>query len=196
MKKYNHTLSSFLKKGSTWNIVKGDGLEAFTLIELMVVISIMAILLMMWFTQFAHYKTKQTVRNSSKILSQTLNDARNSAIYWMASSTWNLDIWVKLETWKWKIGIYWFPINDTISNYTSPDNKYLLEERPFENKVEFSSSWGLILYKAITWSWIYKWDFTITDNKIEMIVWLKWATTWFFSKKIKYYTKTYISDVE
>ena len=167
----------------------------FTLIELMVVISIMAILLTLWFTQFAHYKTKQLVRNSSKILTQTLVDSRNKAIYWISSSTWNLDIWVLLEKNTENIKIFWFPINDNIWNYLNPDNKYLLEKIPFEKNVEFSSSWWLILYKAITWSWIYK-NFTITDNKIEMNVWLKWATSWFFSKKIKYYTKTYISDVE
>ena len=194
MKKINHTLSPFLK-GSTWNVVKGEGLIAFTLIELMVVISIMAILLTLWFTQFAHYKTKQLVRNSSKILTQTLVDSRNKAIYWISSSTWNLDIWVLLENNTENIKIFWFPINDNIWNYLNPDNKYLLEKIPFEKNVEFSSSWWLILYKAITWSWIYK-NFTITDNKIEMNVWLKWATSWFFSKKIKYYTKTYISDVE
>jgi len=167
----------------------------FTLIELMVVISIMAILLTLWFTQFAHYKTKQLVRNSSKILTQTLVDSRNKAIYWISSSTWNLDIWVLLEKNTENIKIFWFPINDNIWNYLNPDNKYLLEKIPFEKNVEFSSSWWLILYKAITWSWIYK-NFTITDNKIEMNVWLKWATSWFFSKKIKYYTKTYISEVE
>ena len=171
-------------------------LHAFTLIELMVVISIMALLLTLWFEQFAHYKTKQLVRNSSKILTQTLTDSRNKAIYWMASSTWNLDIWVLLEKDSEKIKLFWFPINDNIWNYLNPDNKYLLEEIPLEKNVEFSSSWGLVLYKAITWSWIYK-NFTIdADNQIEMIVGLKWTNSWFYSKKIKYYTKTYISDVE
>jgi len=55
--------------------------QAFTFIELMVVITIMAILLLASYTPFEHYQTKQKVRNSAKIITQTLNDARNSAIY-------------------------------------------------------------------------------------------------------------------
>jgi len=47
----------------------------------MVVITIMAILLLASYAPFAHYQTKQKVRNSAKIITQTLNDARNSAIY-------------------------------------------------------------------------------------------------------------------
>ncbi len=168
----------------------------FSIIELMIVITIMTILTLSAYIPFSHYKEKQKVKNSAKIITQVLSDSRNSAIYWMASSTWNLDIWVKLETWKWKIWIYWFPINDNIWDYLNPDNKYLLENILLEWGTQITSSWWLILFKAITWSGIYKWDFTITDNKIEMIVWLKWATTWFFSKKIQYYTKTYISDVK
>ncbi len=167
----------------------------FTLIELMVVISIMAIILTMWFTQFSHYKTKQLVRNSANILTQTLINSRNSAIYWMASSTWNLDIWVLLVENSEKIKIMWYAFSDNNPPVDYFDDKYILEEIPLERNVKFSSSWWLILFKAITWSWIYK-DFIIADNKIEMIVWLKWDTSWFFSKTIEYYIKTYISNVK
>jgi Tfp pilus assembly protein FimT len=47
----------------------------------MIVISIMAILTLTAYAPFAHYQTKQKVRNSAKIITQTLNDSRNSAIY-------------------------------------------------------------------------------------------------------------------
>jgi hypothetical protein len=53
----------------------------------------------------------------------------------------------------------------------------------------------LFLFKAITWSWIYK-NITISDNKTLITVWMKWAKTWPLTKKIEYYIKTYISDVK
>lgn len=169
----------------------------FTLIELMVVITIMTMLLLAAYTPFEHYKSKQLVRNSAKIISQTLNNSRNSAIYWMASSTWNLDIWVLLKNGEDKIWIYWFPYKETISNYISPDNKYLLQDIPLEKWIKITSSWWLILFKAITWSWVYKWDINnnIVDNKLKISVWLWWATSWIMKNSIEYYTKTYISDI-
>lgn len=169
--------------------------QAFTFIELMVVITIMAILLLASYTPFEHYQTKQKVRNSAKIITQTLNDARNSAIYWISSSTWNLDIWVLFEENEKKIWIYGFPIKDSIWNYLNPDNKYLLENIFLEWGTQITSSGWLFLYKAITWSWIYK-NFDIINNKIKLKIWMKWATAWPLTKEIEYYTKTYISDVK
>ena len=169
--------------------------QAFTLIELMVVITIMTILLLASYAPFAYYQTKQKVRNSAKIITQTLNDARNSAIYWISSSTWNLDIWVLFKENDEKIWIYGFPIKDSIWDYLNPDNKYLLENILLEWGTKITSSGWLFLYKAITWSWVYK-NFTISSNKIELKIWMKWATAWPFTKEIEYYTKTYISDVK
>jgi len=54
--------------------------KAFTLIELMVVITIMFILSMMIYAPYQHYQTKQKVRNSAKVVTQTLQQARNLAI--------------------------------------------------------------------------------------------------------------------
>jgi len=169
----------------------------FTLIELIIVIAIMTMLLLAAYVPFDHYKSKQLVKNSAKLISQVLNDSRNSAIYWIASFTWNLDIGVLLLNGGDKIWIYWFPFNETISNYTSPDNKYHLEDINLEKWVKITSSWWLFLYKAITWSWIYKWNIVnnITDNKIKISVWLWWVKTWIMKNNIEYYTKTYISDI-
>jgi len=167
----------------------------FTLIELLVVISIMAILSLISYTSFAHYQSKQRVVNSAKIISQVLNDSRNSAIYWMASSTWNLDIWVLLEENSWEVKIMNYPFweNNTPVDYF--EDKYLSEIIPLEKWVEITSSGSLFLFKAITWSWIYK-NITTIDNKTVITVWMKWAKIWPLTKKIEYYTKTYISDVK
>ena len=160
----------------------------------MIVITIMAIMLLTAYAPFAHYQTKQKVRNSAKIITQTLNDARNSAIYWISTSTWNLDVWVLFEENSENIKIFWFPINEII-DYNSPDSSYLLEKILLEWWTQITSSGWLFLYKAITWSWIYK-NFDIINNKIKLKIWMKWATAWPLTKEIEYYTKTYISDVK
>jgi len=169
--------------------------NAFTLIEILVAMTMMIILTMAAYIPFSHYQQKQRVRNSAKIITQTLYDARSDAIYWRASNTWNLDIWVLFKQNATNLKVYWFPIKDTISNYLNPDNKYLLEKISLEPWVQISSSWWLFLFKAITWSWVYK-NFTINSNKIELSVWLKWAKHWIMSKKIEYFVNTYISDVK
>jgi prepilin-type N-terminal cleavage/methylation domain-containing protein len=55
--------------------------NAFTLIELIVVMTIMTILTMASYTPFSYYKTKQKVKNSTKIITQTLYNARSNSIY-------------------------------------------------------------------------------------------------------------------
>ena len=171
----------------------------FTLIELMIVMSIMAILTMAMYTPFAHYQTKQKVRNSAKIITQVLNDSRSKSIYWVLHNnqtlTWNLDIWVKIKTWEDNIKIFWYPYNKTIINYEKPE--YLLEEIKLESWVEITwiTDWYFI-YEAISWSWVYKNLIPDVNNKINLSVWFKWATTWTMIKNIEYYTRTYISDIK
>jgi len=167
----------------------------FTLIELLVVISIMAILGLMSYAPFAHYQKKQRVINSAKIISQVLSDSRNSAIYGISSSSWNLDIWVLLEENGNELKIMNYPFSDKNPPADYFEDKYLSETIPLEKWVEITSSGSLFLFKTITWSWIYK-NVTITDNKTLIAVWMKWANSWPLSKKIEYYTKTYISDVK
>jgi type II secretory pathway pseudopilin PulG len=55
--------------------------KAFTLIELMVVITIMIIMVMAVHTPYQVYKNKQKVRNSTKIITQALYESRAKAIY-------------------------------------------------------------------------------------------------------------------
>lgn len=173
--------------------------KGFTLIELTIVITIMVILTMTVYTPFSHYQTKQKVINSAKIIAQTLYESRSKAIYWAlhdnSTLTWNLDIWVKIKTWEKSIKIFWYPFNKTIINYSKLD--YLLEEVQLEPWVEITDTIdGYFIYKAISWSWTYKNLSVDLDNKVQINIWFKWATTWTLIKKVKYYTKTYISDVK
>ena len=167
----------------------------FTLIELMIVISIMGMISMMFYAPFSHYQKKQRVINSAKIISQVLNDSRNSAIYWMASSTWNLDVWVLLKKGEEKIYIvkYAYKEWDIPVDY-SDISKYSTEMIPLEKWIQITSEDWLFAFKAITGSWIYK-NISVTDNKTEISVWMWNVTTWPLTRKIIYYTKTYISDV-
>lgn len=54
---------------------------AFTLIELMVVITIMSILMFASYIPYEHHQKKVTLRLAAKEISQSLSEARNLAIY-------------------------------------------------------------------------------------------------------------------
>jgi len=54
-----------------------------------------------------------------------------------------------------------------------------------------------MIYEAISGSGVYleNWS-SFTNNNLELSVWIWWADTWNLNKKIKYYTKTYVADVQ
>lgn len=169
--------------------------KAFTLIELIVVITIMFILSMMVYAPYQHFQTKQKVRNSAKIVTQTLYEARNLAINWITTGTWNTSIWVLFASWSSHITLFKYPYWDTISDYEN--STYELEKKQLEPWVKVSWDNYLLRYVAISGSGMYlKNGSNFYDNELELNVWLGWISSWNLSKKIKYYTKTYVADVQ
>ena len=55
--------------------------SAFTLIELMVVITIMSIVMFASYLPYAHHQKKTLLKQASREISQSLSDARNLAIH-------------------------------------------------------------------------------------------------------------------
>ena len=174
--------------------------EAFTLVELMVVITIMVILSMMVYAPYQHFQTKQKVRNSAKIVSQTLYEARNLAINGSLTGTWNSSIWVLFASWATDITLFQYPFEDVSGlNYADKTDQsvYLFENKKLEPWVKISWKDYLMIYEAISGSGVYleNWS-SFTNNNLELSVWIWWADTWNLNKKIKYYTKTYVADVQ
>lgn len=185
-----------MKKGNT---------KAFTLIELIVVITIMFILSMMVYAPYHHFQTKQKVRNSTKIIAQTLYEARGLAINGINSWSGNVSIWVYFWSGSEDIILYKYKLGVN-SDYKN-ESLYLLEKRHLEPWVEiiWVEGWskrdnGLFVFTAITWSGAYyyyngvKQEFADPDNVLDIHIGFKWVKNWNLSEKVEYYTKTYIAD--
>jgi len=179
----------------------------FTLIELMITITIMVIMWTVIYVPYQHYQTKQKVRNSAKIISQTLYESRNLAINWINTSSWNLAIWLSFSWGNDYIELYSYPnreeesfsSNSDYINYNNTNNN-LIKKINLEPYVEITNTDKyLFIFDSINWKWNYYKDTlpnTIIDDNINLEIWFKWTTSWNLTKKINYYTKTYITDIE
>ena len=168
----------------------------FTLVELMIVISIIWIMMSMAYAPYSYFQKKAEIKIAAKEISKTLNESRNLSIHWTSSGWINQSIWV-----------YFNKANKNIIkifsyNYDDRNTKFLLKEIKIQpnvwiEKVAGSDKW-LFFYEAITWSWSFYKDDTfstsITNNKISIDFSYKGTTSEALKKNIEYYTKTYISD--
>lgn len=177
----------------------------FTMIELIIVISIIWIMITMAYAPYSIFQRKAEVRIASKNIAKTINESRNMAIHWTSSGSWNLSIWVYFDdSNKNIIKILAYPYNyGTWSKIVVNDPKLILNEIDIWQNIWLGKIWGktktLFLFEAISWKWYYfdfewaKQDLVISDNKINIDFSYKWATN-DLKKTLKYYTETYISD--
>ncbi len=185
--------------------------KAFSLIELIVVITIIAMVSIFTYTPYILYKNKAWVNVVTKQIAQDLYLARNMAINWI--STWtgttnkNLSVWLYLEAWKnKKIIFYWYSWSLDINNIT---NWEILKENIIENNIQINwikawanySSWALFFFSAITWEpKIYLWDDETSlskntaNSEFTINVWYKGVDNWILSKEISYNKKTFVRD--
>ena len=68
--------------------------HAFSLIELLVVITIIGIVSLAAYFPYAHHQKRTLVKQGMNEVSQSLKNARNMAIQWRTSWSWNLHIWL------------------------------------------------------------------------------------------------------
>lgn len=178
---------------------------AFTLIELIISISIFFILVSATYIPYNHYITKEKVRVSQKIITQSLYEARNMAINWTQSGS-NVSIWLYFnKNESNKISFFSYPYTFTgaqITNNLNEDIK-LIKEYNLEQNVNITwIDWkenGLFFFQAITWNWDYFY-FKPSQNKFEndeikISFSYNNAEPWsILSWEITYFTKTNIVD--
>ncbi len=177
----------------------------FTLIEIIIVISIIWIMMTMVYTPYNLFQRKAEVRIASKSISKTISESRNMAIHWVASSSWNLSIWVYFDKDnKNIIQVFSYPYQYWTGNKIVVDDLSLLSnEIDLWKNIWIEKIAGktkvLFFFEAISWEWYYfdfentKNDLLIPNNKIEIEFSYKWALK-FLRNKLEFYTKTYIID--
>ena len=185
--------------------------EAFTVIELVVAITIFFILAMASFAPYNNYINKAKLKTTVREISQGIYEAKNMAINWVVSSTWNVSIWFYVDASAWennKIHIISYPysFSGTSVTYSWPniENIKTLTLQPgiqIDN-IDGDKKNGLFFFRSITWaSEYYYWESGVRkeilspgEDTIDISISYKWATTRNLQKIITYYTKTNIID--
>ncbi len=185
--------------------------KAFTLIELLISITIFFILTMVTYVPYNFYMNKVKVRNTIKEISQSLYEARNMAINWI--SNWsNRSVWLYIDIEeKDTLNFFSYPHAFTSNKITKPifsdsdsDIEFIKSYKLLEwmklRSINWKNNW-LFFFDAITWKWkYYYWDDlldreTISNDKIYIEFSFKNAVVWSsLYWKITYFTKTNIVD--
>lgn len=169
----------------------------FTLIELMISITILMILVVMSFVPYSYYNNISKVKLASKDISQSISEARNLAINWLDKSWVNQSIAIYFDlNDKNKIKYYSFNYNSWITSLAF-NNSSFLKEKVLPEWVEITSlSWNtdkVIYFNSIYWSWVIleKSNLsTLNSDSLNIKVSYKWSLNPKLNKNIIYYKKT------
>lgn len=189
--------------------------KAFTLIELLIVISIMMIVLIFSYSPYNMYQNKARLKLATREVAQSLYEARNMAVSWVQTKDdkWefkNKSVWILLssEDWKNENVYYYFYNHDlTYDSLVFPH----FEAEKIKNiqdwvYIVWFSSWEkefkniLLFYKSVKWEvkviWFDdSWNKTeITSDTVKIKFSFKKSNLDFLKKEITYYLKTNIVD--
>lgn len=192
--------------------------KAFSLIEIMIVISIMMIVLMFSYAPYSLYQNKAKVKLATREVSQSLYEARNMAISWVQEkeNSWNIDfknkaVWILLDTTdnqNWKIKYFYFDSEVLDNDLNVNNSKIDISWKPAKEKEiqpwvfltsfpETSSSKILLIYKASTWEIVVlDWDSKskISWNTLKIELKFQKSDSELLKRTITYYLKTNIVD--
>ena len=183
----------------------------FSILELILAITIMSMLITLTYIPYKYYNDKAILKQWSKLISQSLYEARNLAVNGYKETN-NRSIWLYFESGEINtLKFFSYPFSNDentalikaiewndINLIKKIDLPEWLQISWINNEAKF-----LFYFTAIKWKWKYLyWDNLLNDTPpsedygqtIEIITWLKWATTWILTKKITYYTETNIVD--
>lgn len=173
--------------------MKQKAVLAFTLIELIVVITIVGMISLATYMPYAHHQQKTLVKQAAKEFSQTLSESRNLAIHGLDTWSWNVYVWIHIVPWSTNLDYYtstrWLDI------LSLPATPYKVKKLPRWVEV-MSINWDdssarLLEFAPITWSWEIVW---ISDDILEIVLRYKKSDSPALQKKLTYYRKSFISD--
>ena len=182
--------------------------KAFTLIELMIAITIIVILTLASYAPYNYYQNKAKLKVATREISQFLYESRNMAVNWAISSSWNISIWVYFDSsvnWKNKIEAFSYPHDIDILNITNQvwwDIKILktllLQKGVQVDNVDTMNNF-LFFFNSIDWNLTYySWNWVVRDNissdKISINLSYMWSTSENMQRTINYFTSTNLID--
>ena len=175
----------------------------FTLVELMIVFTIIILLSISIYAPYNFYSNKAKLKVAKSEIAKTIYEARNMAIYWLDDWSSNKSVWVYFDknNSKNSIKLYSYPYNYswTKNNFSSASVK-LIKEIKLQPWIQIDKIWwkdkALFYFQSISWTWTYYYgnpltEFSNTKIGIEFFYKNWWEN---LKSKIEYYTKTNIVD--
>ena len=166
--------------------------KAFTLLELIIVVTIISILTLVMFVPYNFYSNIWKVRISWEIIDQAKNEAiLNSNSVIDKTTKKNLNVWIRIKKDSNILEELSYPYDFTWSVYDTGTVLKQIKLEDWVNVNQISLSWTvtnndvLIYFKAPNWEMtIYK-DIYGTWSNVDITIWYKTAVTWVLSKVIK-----------
>ncbi len=165
---------------------------AFTLIELMVVMTIMSIVMFASYLPYAHHQKKTLLKQASREISQSLSDARNLAIHGLDTGSGNLTVWLYVASGATELAYYAYPYEQAF-NITNLEEEYLLKTKKLPKGIRIDtigsvSGEYLFIFQAISGSG------SSSETVLPIRVSYQWSPDAILQKEILYYPRSYISD--
>jgi len=176
----------------------------FTLLELMIAMSIVFLVSVSLYAPYSHYQNKAHLKLGTKQIEQFLTQARNSAVYWTASGS-NLSFGLYMNTGlETQVSLISYPFDIEKSEITRSHSTSVITNLVLEPWVIIDSvAWNdniLLFFEAVSWDvWLYTWNVdwireTISDDILDINVSYKASSSSNLQNTMKYYTKTYVTD--
>lgn len=172
----------------------------FTLIELMISITIFLILTTMTYVNYANYQNIAKVKLSLKEVSQSIHDARNMAINGYDRNMVNQSVWIYFNIQTETIQYYGYNFNSwiTLSEWNLIKEKKLQEGMKVTNlswndaiMIHFSSIYGVPTIYSFSQSGEkqeFSWEI------VEIGLSYKWIQNYPFKRDLKYFKNTNVVD--
>jgi len=180
---------------------------AFTLIELLISMTIFFIIVIASYVPYNFYMNKVKVRNTIREISQSLYEVRNMAINWISNVS-NVSMWlyIDVENNPNLLQFYSYPYTFTWSQITNELGSDIKLVKSYElidwiniNSIDWQKKF-LFIFDSISWDGKYyyfneSWKQKFVWDEVEILFSYKNATIGSpLSWKLKYFTKTNIVD--
>ncbi len=179
-------------------------IRAFTLLELMIAMSIVFVVSMSLYAPYKHYQNKAQLKLWAKQIEQFLTQARNSAVYGTASGS-NLSFWLYMQSDpENKISLISYPFDVSEENIRVVWTDIQAQQLALQPGIVIDSLWWekaiLLFYRSVSGDvTAYNWDSDglkqrLDTDIIEIDISYKSARSSNLRNTLTYYTKTYVTD--
>lgn len=177
--------------------------SGFSLLELMITLTIIFIVSLAAYTPYHHYQKKTQIKLAVKQIEQFISQTRNDALH--GSASWsNLSFWLYLEGWEnTRVTQLSYPYSATGSmidrQWLSQGYQLALENNIYIENIGWHPN-SLLFFEAITGKLeLSYWDETDTkipyqDDKLDIEISYLGSAVWDLRKSFRYYTATNVID--